>query len=135
MIPLLYLVFFFSGISGLIYQVVWVRVLGNVFGNTVYSTSLVIAVFMLGLGVGSYVAGAWADRRYAAQGQSLLRAYGCVELLIGATGLGISALLPHLGQVSAFASSYSRGAAGWYVLSPASYLFRAAIAVGLLAPL
>ena len=60
---LLYLLFFCSGLSGLIYQVVWVRVFGNVFGNTVYSTSLVVAVFMLGLGVGSYVTGAWADRR------------------------------------------------------------------------
>ncbi len=130
----LYFLFFLSGISGLIYQVVWVRVFGNVFGNTVYSTSLVIAVFMLGLGVGSFVAGSWADRRYAKQGRSLLRAYGCFELLIGVMGLGISALLPHLGQVSALASSYSRGAAGWYVLSSTSYLFRAAIALVLLTP-
>ena len=63
--PLIYLLFFLSGISGLIYQVVWVRVFGNVFGNTIYSASIVVAVFMLGLGVGSYVVGAWADRRYA----------------------------------------------------------------------
>ncbi|HKC55292.1 MAG TPA: hypothetical protein VKC35_04185, partial [Vicinamibacterales bacterium] len=47
---LLYLLFFLSGISGLIYQVVWVRVFGNVFGNTIYSASAVVAVFMLGLG-------------------------------------------------------------------------------------
>jgi spermidine synthase len=114
---------------------VWVRVFGNVFGNTVYSTSLVIAVFMLGLGAGSFVAGAWADRRYAEQGPSLLRAYGYFELLIGAMGVGISVLLPHLGQLSALASSYSRGAAGWYVLSSSSYLFRAAIAVVLLTPI
>src|SRR5437016_12852163 len=98
---LLYLLFFCSGLSGLIYQVVWVRVFGNVFGNTVHSTALVIAVFMLGLGVGSYVAGAWADRRYTQRGWSLLRVYGYVELLIGAMGLGISALLPHLTPVSA----------------------------------
>ena len=131
----LYLLFFLSGASGLIYQVVWVRVFGNVFGNTVYSTSLVIAVFMLGLGVGSFVAGSWADRRYAEQARSLLRAYGCFELLIGVMGLGISALLPQLGQVSAAASFYSRGAAGWYVLSSTSYLFRGAIAVVLLTPI
>ena len=131
----LYLFFFFSGISGLIYQVVWVRVFGNVFGNTVYSTSLVIAVFRLGLGVGSFVAGAWADRRYAEQGPSLLRAYGYFELLIGALGLAIAALLPHLGQVSALVSSYSRGSAGWYDLSWTSYLLRAAIAVVLLTPI
>src|SRR5205809_4355212 len=135
MTGLIYLLFFCSGISGLIYQVVWVRVFGNVFGNTVYSTSLVIAVFMLGLGVGSFVAGAWADRRYRQQAQSLLRVYGYVELLVGVMGLGISAVLPHLGQLSALVSIYSRDATGWYVLSPTSYLFRAAIAVVLLTPI
>ena len=49
---MLYLAFFCSGLSGLIYQVVWVRVFGNVFGNTIYSASAVVAVFMLGLGAG-----------------------------------------------------------------------------------
>ena len=68
---MVYLLFFCSGLSGLIYQVVWVRVFGNVFGNTVYSASLVIAVFMLGLGVGSYVVGIWADLRYAARPESI----------------------------------------------------------------
>ena len=48
-------------------QVVWVRVFGNVFGNTVYSAAIVVAVFMLGLGVGSYILGRAADRWYAAR--------------------------------------------------------------------
>src|SRR3954468_6744267 len=81
---LLYFLFFCSGISGLIYQVVWVREFGNVFGNTVYSASLVIAVFMLGLGVGSFLLGRWADRKYVERGTSLLRAYGLVEAAIAA---------------------------------------------------
>ncbi len=135
MTGLLYLLFFCSGLSGLIYQVVWVREFGNVFGNTIYSASLVIAVFMLGLGLGSYLVGIWADRRYAAQPESLLRAYGYVELVIALMGLGISALLPHLGQLSALASSYTRDSAGWYVLSTPSYLVRGAIAVLLLTPI
>src|SRR6202158_4357738 len=135
MTGLLYLLFFCSGLSGLIYQVVWVRVFGNVFGNTVYSTSLVVAVFMLGLGVGGYLVGGWADRRYAAQPESLLRAYGYVELLIGVFGFGISALLPRLGDIAALASSYSRDADGWYVLSTTSSLARVAIAVVLLTPI
>ena len=135
MTGLLYLLFFCSGLSGLIYQVVWVREFGNVFGNTIYSASLVIAVFMLGLGIGSYLVGVWADRRYAAEPESLLRAYGYVELIIALMGLGISALLPHLGQLSALASSYSRDAAGWHVLSTPSYLVRGAIAVLLLTPI
>src|SRR5205809_2963268 len=134
MTGLLYLLFFFSGLSGLIYQVVWVRLFGNAFGNTLYSTSLVVAVFMLGLGVGSWIAGAWADRRYATQPESLLRAYGYFELAIGVLGLGIAALLPHLSEVSALVSSYSRDANGWYVLSTASYLARGAIAIVLLTP-
>ena len=52
-----YPLFLLSGASGLIYQVIWVREFGNVFGNTIHSASLVIAVFMVGLGAGSYLAG------------------------------------------------------------------------------
>jgi hypothetical protein len=74
-----YALFFLSGISGLVYQVVWVRQFGNVFGNTVHSAALVTAVFMLGLGVGSYLAGAWADRRHARGPGPLLTAYGGAE--------------------------------------------------------
>jgi spermidine synthase len=132
---MLYLLFFCSGLSGLIYQVVWVRVFANVFGNTIYSASLVIAVFMLGLGVGSYLTGTWADRRYASRPESMLRAYGAFELAIGLLGLGISALLPHLGEISARVSSYSRDAGGWYVLSASSYSARGAIAIVLLSPI
>jgi len=134
-LALISLLFFLSGISGLIYQVVWVREFGNVFGNTVYSASLIIAVFMLGLGVGSYVVGAWADRKYAARPESLLRTYGLFEIVIGAAGLAISAFLPHLGSVSAMASSYSRDPNGWYTLSVSSYAARVAIAALLLTPI
>ena len=48
-----YVLFFASGVSALIYEVVWVRVFANVFGNTISSASIVTAVFMLGLGIGS----------------------------------------------------------------------------------
>jgi hypothetical protein len=81
----IYLLFLLSGLSGLIYQVIWVREFGNVFGNTIHSASLVVAVFMLGLGAGSYLVGSWADRRYAAEPDSLLRAYGYVEIVIALT--------------------------------------------------
>src|SRR5579859_1314638 len=131
----LYLLFFLSGFSGLVYQVVWVLEFGNVFGNTIQSASIVTAVFMLGLGIGSYAVGAWADRRYVARPESLVRVYGYVEMLIGVLGLGMSLLLPHLGRLSAMISSYSRDAAGWHVLSTPSYLARAAIAVVLLGPI
>jgi spermidine synthase len=131
----LLLLFFCSGLSGLIYQVVWVRVFGNVFGNTIHSASLVVAVFMLGLGAGSFIVGAWADRRYSSQPESLLRTYGIFELAVGVLGLGISLLLPHLDQISALVTEYSRDANGWYGLSTRSYFARAGIAVILLTPI
>ncbi len=133
--PLVYLLFFCSGLSGLIYQDVGVRAFGNVFGNTIHSASLVIAVFMLGLGAGGLAVGAWADRRYGVRPDSLLRVFGAFELAIGVLALGVSALLPHLGDVSAFVSSYTRGPEGWYALSMSSHLARAALAVGLLTPI
>jgi spermidine synthase len=131
----LYFLFFCSGVSGLIYQVVWVRAFGTVFGNTIYSASLVIAVFMLGLGAGSYLTGRWADRRYAAGTGSLLGAFGWFELAIGVLAVGVSMLLPRLGDVSAAVSWYTRGPDGWYVLSAWSYAARGALAVGLLTPI
>jgi spermidine synthase len=136
----IYLLFFLSGISGLIYQVVWVRVFGNVFGNTIYSASIVVAVFMLGLGVGSYVVGAWADGRYArlrssGQRDPLLHAYGTFEVAIAAMGFAIAVVLPHLGAVSAAVSTYVREPSGWYELSTTSYFARAGIAVALLTPI
>ena len=133
--PLVYLLFVCSGLSGLIYQVVWVRVFGNVLGNTIYSASLVIAVFMLGLGAGGYAVGMWADRRHALRPDSLLRVFGAFELAIGILALGVSLVVPRLGDVSALFSSYVQGSDGWYVLSTSSHLARAALVVVLLTPI
>jgi len=93
--------FFLSGVSGLIYQVVWVRQFGNLFGNTVFAASLVIAVFMSGLGVGSYVAGVWADRRYIVRPYAAVRAFGYFELAIGAMGLALMLGLGRLDDLPA----------------------------------
>jgi spermidine synthase len=132
---LLYVCFFCSGLSGLVYQVVWVRMFGNVFGNTVYSASVVVAVFMLGLGAGSYVVGRWADRRYAARPESLLRVFAAFEGTIAALGLALAIVLPNLGDITALFSSYSRDAQGWFVLSTASHAARTAVAIVLLTPI
>jgi predicted membrane-bound spermidine synthase len=132
---LLYLLFFISGFSALVYQVIWVRVLGNVFGNTVYSAAIVVAVFMLGLGVGSFAAGGWADRRFRNQPDSLLRTYGLVEVAVAALGLGLSLLLPQLAHLTSLISAYSMDERGWFVLSAGSHLARTAVAIALLTPI
>jgi spermidine synthase len=129
-----YAVFLLSGISGLIYQVVWVRVFGNVFGNDVYSAAIVIAVFMCGLGVGSYAIGRWADRRYREGPRALLRAYAICELAIAGLALALALLLPNLERFSAAVSVYQLDPEGWHALTPGSYAIRYSLAVLLLAP-
>jgi spermidine synthase len=132
---LVHLLFFLSGISGLLYQVVWVRQFGQIYGNTVHSASIVVAIFMVGLGAGGYLLGRWADRRYQERPDSLVRAYGVLEALIAGCGLLISLLLPHLTAVIAPLSWYETDTAGWHVLTMGSYASRAALAVVLLAPM
>jgi len=131
----LHLLFFCSGLSGLLYQVVWVRQLGQIYGNTIHSASIVVAIFMVGLGAGSYLLGRWADRRYQERRDSLVRTYGMLEALIAGCGFLVSLVLPHLVTVIARLSWYETDAAGWHGLTMGSYLSRAAIAVVLLAPM
>lgn len=70
--------FFLSGLSGLVYEVVWARLLERVMGATVYSITTVLTVFMAGLALGSFIAGKIIDRR-----SDPLRVYGVLEGLIG----------------------------------------------------
>jgi len=52
------LVFFASGFSALVYQVVWQRALFAIFGINTEAVTVVVTVFLLGLGLGSIVGGA-----------------------------------------------------------------------------
>src|SRR5205814_4796804 len=79
----LYVVFLRSGATGLVYEVIWVRLTGLVFGNTSLAISTVLGAFMAGLALGSWKLGRKADRA-----QNPLRVYGLLEL-----GIGVSAAL------------------------------------------
>ncbi|KMP11811.1 spermidine synthase [Candidatus Nitromaritima sp. SCGC AAA799-C22] len=68
--PIVYFLFFFSGITALIYEIVWTRMLTLVFGHTVFSVSVVLAAFMAGLGFGSYYFGCAIDRIWDENGNS-----------------------------------------------------------------
>jgi len=88
---ILSILLFFSGASALVYQVLWLRVLGWVFGVTVYAASSVWASFMAGLAIGSLVAGRVGDR----VGRPLFW-FGCAELLVGATASSSPLILASL---------------------------------------
>ena len=132
---MVYLVFFVSGTSGLIYQVIWIRQFGLVFGNTIYSSSIVIGVFMLGLGLGSWVVGSFADSKYRRSPTTALKLYAVSEVLIAALGLGIAFLLVHLEGISSAITSYRTGENGWHYLTFSSYLVRYVIAVFTIFPI
>jgi spermidine synthase len=85
--------FFCSGATALIYQVLWLRLLGLVFGVTVYAASTVWASFMAGLALGSVAAGVVADRV-----RHPLRWFAGAEVLIGVTALATPAALNWLQQ-------------------------------------
>src|SRR3989441_12395158 len=80
---ILYAIFFLSGATGLVYEVIWVRLTGLVFGNTSHAISTVLGAFMAGLALGSWKLGRRADRT-----SNPLRMYGLLEI-----GIGISAAL------------------------------------------
>jgi spermidine synthase len=73
-----FLIFTVSGATALIYQVIWSRWLGLVFGNTTTSISIVLGSFMLGLALGSWIAGRLLSRL-----NNPMRAYAYMELGIG----------------------------------------------------
>ncbi|MGQ0734859.1 MAG: fused MFS/spermidine synthase [Acidobacteriota bacterium] len=94
---LLLVLFFCSGACGLIYQVLWLRLLALIFGVTVYAASTVLAAFMAGLALGSAVAG-----RVLSRAQRPLQAFGLAEV-----GIGLSALATPV-ALDAAAALYQR---------------------------
>ncbi len=84
----IFLFFFVSGATGLIYEVVWTRLLTLVMGNTHYSITTVLTAFMGGLALGSYAGGKMIDRRF-----NPLTAYAFLEAGIGLYCLLIPSLI------------------------------------------
>lgn len=77
-------VFVLSGAAALLYQIVWQRLLVFFSGSDVYSSTLVIASFMAGLGVGHLSGGYLADRRSR---RACLKLFALAEAAIAAFGM------------------------------------------------
>lgn len=76
--------FVLSGATGLIYEVLWTRLLGLVFGATTFAVSAVLAAFMGGLALGS----AWAGR-ISGRIKRPLRTYGWIEIGVAIYALAV----------------------------------------------
>lgn len=101
--------FVLSGMTGLIYEVLWARMLGLVFGATTLAVSTVLASFMGGLALGSALAGRIADRL-----KRPLRAYGLIEIGISVYAVLIPWLFRIVDHIYALV---------WQQLHPNFYLF------------
>ena len=90
------ILFLFSGAAGLIYEVVWERLLAVYFGVTMTSVTLIVSAYMAGLGLGSLFGG-----RIARGLRSVLVSYGLLEIGIGVFGLASPRLLGLIGRSTA----------------------------------
>ncbi|MEZ4861686.1 MAG: fused MFS/spermidine synthase [Caldilineaceae bacterium] len=88
---LLLFIFFLTGIAALIYQVAWAREATLVFGVSVYAYSMVLAAFMGGMALGSFLLRTVADRT-----TQPLRLYALLQGGIALCGLLSPYVLPGL---------------------------------------
>ena len=73
---LVYVVFFLSGATGLVYEISWSRQIGLFFGHTVHAASVVLASFFGGMAFGYWIGAKWSRRG------SPLRGYAIAEFVV-----------------------------------------------------
>lgn len=76
-------IFFISGLSALIYQVCWQRLLFTGFGVDLTSITVIVSVFMAGLGIGAFFGGRIADKF----SKNIIILFCLIEFGIGCFGL------------------------------------------------
>lgn len=83
--------FFLSGFTGLIYEILWIRMIVKLIGGAPFAVSIILTIFMAGLGLGSYIASRTIDR--IKNPANLVVLYGMLEVVIGVYALLIPLFL------------------------------------------
>lgn len=91
-IPVLLLLFFFSGCAALIYEIVWFQLLELSVGSSAVSMAVLLATYMGGMFIGSL-----GLARVVPVERHPLRVYTFIEFGIAACGLAVLWLLPYAG--------------------------------------
>jgi spermidine synthase len=99
--PVIYTAAALSGFTALGAEVVWTRQLSLLFGASVYTFSLILAVFLTGLGIGGLI-GSRLARSVRDVRASLGIVQGLLALAIGAGAWAIVNVLPHWQPTSTF---------------------------------
>lgn len=98
-----FILFFLSGIAGLIYEIAWGRLLVLIFGATTNSLVAVISAFLGGLALGSLLVGRFVDRL---DQRSLIKTYALLEAGVGLTAALSLILIP---TIRLFYANFSTG--------------------------
>jgi predicted membrane-bound spermidine synthase len=107
-------VFVLSGATGLIYESIWSRYLSLFLGHAAYAQSLVLAIFMGGLALGS-----WLAARFGVRVRNLLLGYALLEAAIGTLALlfhylyGVTAAFTFDTAIPALGSSVAAQLTKW----------------------
>jgi spermidine synthase len=81
--------FFVSGLCSILYEIVWLRLAMAQFGVTTAMVSIVLSMFMAGLGIGSWQGGKFIRRHGSDRVFSALRLYALSEILIGVSSIAV----------------------------------------------
>jgi spermidine synthase len=81
--------FFISGLCSVLYEIVWLRLAMSQFGVTTALVSIVLSMFMAGLGIGSWQGGRFIRRRSSRSLFTALRLYALAEILIGVSSIAV----------------------------------------------
>ena len=110
--------FLVSGFCSLVYQVVWLRLAMAAYGVTTPLISLILSLFMAGLGLGSWATGKWVKRFESAPAAKMLRFYAGTELLIGSSAILVPLLFTFGRNVlSGMVSGEELGSSAYYLWS------------------
>src|SRR6266850_256011 len=99
---ILFALFAASGFAGLIYESIWTHYLKLFLGHAAYAQALVLAIFMGGMALGSWLAARWSGRlrnlllAYAVT-EAAVAAFALVfhEVFVSSTGWAHESVLPH----------------------------------------
>ena len=119
-LKLIAICFVLSGATGLIYEVLWARMLGLVFGATTVAISAVLAAFMGGLALGSVLAG-----RFGVRIRRPVRAYAFIEIAVGLYALAVPLLFREIDRV--YAQVWQHFHPGFYGFTFSRFLLAIAV--------
>jgi spermidine synthase len=85
--PWLFVFFLLSGFCSILCELIWLRLAMAQFGVTTALTSIVLSVFMAGLGFGAWLSGALLHKYAGSIRFPAMRIYALIELIIGLSAL------------------------------------------------